>query len=373
MNYEKAYKKSLEKAKGIINYYKEHNRGDESAIEDLEIIFPELKESEDKKIRKAILELVKQSSEILDKQNQNNMIAWLEKQGEPTTIDIDKMVLKYSQTRESCTNGLPVNCQIRAYRQGINDTLRLSFNLEKQGEQKVPINDFKAKNWYVSEVDGKIHDMTYNPADKVEPKFHEGDWIINDQGSAFQIAYIDIENCRYVFEIGGYTKEEMNYENIAFANNHYRKWTLDDAKDGDVLAAQECYVIFKEIDGLNIKCYCTYHYMGFNPSFHINTLQNKTAFHPATKEQRDLLFAKMKEAGYQWNPDKKELKLLISNGGDFEYNNSKQKPTWSEEDERIVTALMEGFRYHQLFNPRFGEVPNAEIIDWIKSLKGRLS
>jgi len=43
--------------------------------------------------------------------------------------------------------------------------------LERQGEQKVPINDFKAKNWYVSEVDGKIYDMTYNPADKVEPKF----------------------------------------------------------------------------------------------------------------------------------------------------------------------------------------------------------
>jgi hypothetical protein len=52
----------------------------------------------------------------------------------------------------------------------------------------------------------------------------------------------------------------------------------------------------------------------------------------------------------------------------------KKKPTeWSEDDERIVTALMEGFRYHQLFNPKFGEVPNAEIISWIKSLKERLS
>ena len=50
-----------------------------------------------------------------------------------------------------------------------------------------------------------------------------------------------------------------------------------------------------------------------------------------------------------------------------------KKPAWSEDDERIVTALMEGFRYHQLFNPRFGEVPNTEIISWIKSLKERLS
>lgn len=37
-------------------------------------------ESKDEKIRKSILELVKQSSEILDKQNQNNMITWIEKQ-----------------------------------------------------------------------------------------------------------------------------------------------------------------------------------------------------------------------------------------------------------------------------------------------------
>ena len=29
---------------------------------------------------------------------------------------------------------------------------------------------------------------------------------------------------------------------------------------------------------------------------------------PATKEQRDLLFQKMKEAGYEWDAEKKELK-----------------------------------------------------------------
>ena len=45
-------------------------------------IFSQFEESEDEKVRKAIIELVRQSSEVLDKQNQNNMIAWLEKQGE---------------------------------------------------------------------------------------------------------------------------------------------------------------------------------------------------------------------------------------------------------------------------------------------------
>ena len=34
---------------------------------------------------------------------------------------------------------------------------------------------------------------------------------------------------------------------------------------------------------------------------------------PATKEQRDLLFSKMKEAGYEWDSEKKELKMITSN------------------------------------------------------------
>ena len=33
-------------------------------------------------------------------------------------------------------------------------------------------------------------------------------------------------------------------------------------------------------------------------------------FHPATKEQRDFLFQKMHEAGYEWDADKKELKSI---------------------------------------------------------------
>lgn len=52
-----------------------------------------------------------------------NVLAWLEKQGKkPTTIDIDKMVLEYSQTKNS-DFGLPINCMIEAYRKGINDVL----------------------------------------------------------------------------------------------------------------------------------------------------------------------------------------------------------------------------------------------------------
>ena len=52
----------------------------------MRVLVPELKESEDERIRKAILELVKQSSHILNPMNQKSMIAWLEKQGKQNPV-----------------------------------------------------------------------------------------------------------------------------------------------------------------------------------------------------------------------------------------------------------------------------------------------
>lgn len=76
-NYEKKYKEALSWAHSAIKA-----GADGMLKEDLERIFPELRESEDERIRKSILELVKQSSHILNPMNQKSMIAWLEKQGE---------------------------------------------------------------------------------------------------------------------------------------------------------------------------------------------------------------------------------------------------------------------------------------------------
>ena len=81
MDYEKAYNEAIKRAKAIIEVAEKEEEVYKSAI----TIFPELYESEDERVRKAILELVRQSSEVLDRQNQNNMIAWLEKQGDKKT------------------------------------------------------------------------------------------------------------------------------------------------------------------------------------------------------------------------------------------------------------------------------------------------
>ena len=132
--------------------------------------------------------------------------------------------------------------------------------------------------------------------------FHKGDWVVRGDTIA-QI--LDIQEQYYIgLDING-----KDFVSSRFLNDDkIHLWTIQDAKDGDVLAASECYVVFKEIDGLNIKCYCTYHYLGLNPSFYRDTLQNKDAFLPATKEQRDTFMKVMNDAGYEWDSKKKELK-----------------------------------------------------------------
>jgi hypothetical protein len=155
--------------------------------------------------------------------------------------------------------------------------------LEKQGEQK--------------------------SVNKVELKFNVGDWVVWDNKISCHIDNIYQGKESLMYTITDVHNITRSCSVKGFDNNAHL-WTIQDAKDGEVLAAHECYVIFKEIDGLNIKCYCTYHYIGFNPSFYVDTLQNKTAFYPATKKQREFLFKKMHDAGYEWDSEKKELKKI---------------------------------------------------------------
>ena len=82
----------------------------------------------------------------------------------------------------------------------------------------------------------------------------------------------------------------------------------------------------------------------------------------------------MKKAGYEFDVEKKELKLLISNGGDFESNNSKQKSTWSEEDEIGFNDTFWAIQQARTIAKDENDMGNLWYAeDWLKSLKERLS
>lgn len=176
------------------------------------------------------------------------------------------------------------------------------------------------------------------------PKFKIGDWIVQENIGVYKV----IEICESWYEV--IDVEDKHYS-ISF-NKEYmcHLWTIQDARKGDMLAAHECLVLFREIDGLNIRCYCTYHFIN-NPSFYVNTLQNKDAFHPATKEQRVQLEKAMVAAGFTLEKELKKIPgtVTITNSDgqsmdmlytDVNFNLVEQNLAWSEEDENRFSNLI---------------------------------
>lgn len=160
---------------------------------------------------------------------------------------------------------------------GYDTTARLATEEEKQKLfQAIKDNGYK-----------------WNPETKTLEKliklgFHKGQWITNGYVGG-QITSIGESEypcpCYKITDFMGGINTSIPFT----LQDNYHLWTINDAKDGDVLAAHECLVLFKKLDGLNIKCYCTYHFMN-NQRFYVDTLQNKDAFHPATEEEKKKLF-----------------------------------------------------------------------------------
>lgn len=174
--------------------------------------FPELKDSEDEKVRKALIELFTATSKK-DWRDipTEKIIAWLEKQKE-----IDKeivfrplagtdIITAARQALEKIEIGKEVVLAFNgAYIPVNGKTIAEICNeyfawTEKQGEKKVSSVDFKAKDWYASKVDGKIHDVTYNAADNVEKK----DETKNEQEALnnWYVEYVyilDYSTCRVI-------------------------------------------------------------------------------------------------------------------------------------------------------------------------------
>jgi hypothetical protein len=138
-----------------------------------------------------------------------------------------------------------------------------------------------------------------------EPKFKVGDWITNGEYTCKIVKVTDI-----CYECNS-NKGSLHIKVIAGADEDYHLWTIKDAKVGDILVDTEGSVfIFRKIcegypnayGGINI----------INEFAHADESgywTHKPCF-PATKEQRDLLFQKMKEEGYEWNEEKFELKKI---------------------------------------------------------------
>ena len=139
------------------------------------------------------------------------------------------------------------------------------------------------------------------------PKFKAGDWIIFN-GLTLYINEVVKGYYRTISKGGISNSYDWNIDNAA------RLWTIEDAREGDVLwhsnSASNGIFIFNKIrDTGKVVCYCDYdsedHFcLG---EYHTCCWSNEKYIKPATEEQRNLLFTKMKEAGYRWDENAKRV------------------------------------------------------------------
>lgn len=285
MDYEKKYKEALEKARIWQSHLYDTN--DKDYADELNYIFPELAESEDERIRKQILSFLKEfEHDHYRSLDFSTWTAWLEKQGEQNLIMANLPQLGEKKTAKNIVE--------------IWKDMRLEVYQQVSGNRHEPnYSDDSTKMFSLNDIDEIIEKMSEQKLDdKIELRFHEGEWIVFN-GLTLYIKEVVKGYYRTISFDGINNSYDWDIDNIA------RLWTIQDAKDGDVLVFDDIIMIFK-----NIKTACTANtYILYCDGIVVNDWcdfgHNAT---PATKEQRDLLFQKMKEAGYTFDFKNKELK-----------------------------------------------------------------
>lgn len=196
------------------------------------------------------------------------------------------------------------------------------------------------------QFDDKVKDalkeqgLEYKDGEIVEvqkSKFKAGDWVVDEHGYCFIIN--SIERGFYFTQLSGCCYQTPL--DIDLVDNSYHAWTLEDAKDGDVLyyisdSGIEYIVMNKGINIYNnVDSYFRYNSIdGFAIDIPSVLSAENDSITPATNAERAILFQKMHEAGYEWDADKKELKK-IDNRFDYEHANIQQKDYSPKEDEEL--------------------------------------
>ena len=166
----------------------------------------------------------------------------------------------------------------------------------------------------------ELEELEQSPTDIAKSGFHEGDWITFYGGCPFKILKVESELNGVLNYLLLNQNGQDSYLNKKYVDENARLWTIQDAKPGDVLVCPKYandtipnIFIFKYIDRKDndVYCYCSFLKVFATGGYVTSADPIDTDFCPATKEQCDILFTKMKEAGYMWDSEKKELKINL--------------------------------------------------------------
>ena len=274
----------------------------------LEKYINSMSNKDDERLRKTAIAFLKDFAEQ-GYENAVECIDWLEKQGEQKPCMVQwkgdnlKEVIGFTGKDKNFEKWFKSFEEYEKYVHEHNDIFKL-FN-ENGSHYEIPVGA-----WIVKTPDG--YNIASNAilkqksADKIEPTFNVDDWVVNKFGDSWHIDSLDKKNYQVSDGKGNY-----NYFPIS-KQDEMHLWTIQNGKDGDILACNEEILLFKSYSAQGrISLYCWYN--GHTNNFHgkevidiLLTTRNKVC--PATKEQRDALMKAMNDAGYEWDAEKKELK-----------------------------------------------------------------
>ena len=374
--YEKKYIEALKRAKKL------YEQG--TITESLSYVFPELKESEDEKTRKEIIQFVRM--EVEDEIVGNKWLAWLEQQGDKDKLIKELGEYKVKYTQEVLSQQLEKQGE-KKHKFIIGDIISnnnviyrvdnivkncigqdcyflVNVKREKDGTRYLKIIDSKGKThncgeitWVCEQVDAEFEKQgnqksidsdiliqqrvdaladivaEQTPADKVKPKFKNGQWIVWNNKN-YKVNY---NGCGYELIDQDGLRTSLEYRTV---NESAHLWTIKDAKGGAVLfyrgnVKYSDRIKFDRIllfENLDKSFFVLTKYSNGAENYDINAnIDYPDNIIPATKEQKEILFMVMKEAGYKWKAETKEL---------IKISTDVLKESWSKEDERICNGII---------------------------------
>lgn len=359
-------------------------------IKRMEEIFPSLKEYEGERIRNVLIGWINLESSIsfgdtFDGFSKEQILAWLEKQEDKDSqVKLPTFTFDDILALQCCMETVKKVQEDKDLYEKLNDLhgrVYDAYHLEKQGEQK--------------------------PADKIEPKFKVGDWIVH-QGTEYiyqVVTVIDNYN-KYVLKYG----DNYTIQKCTDVDKCTRLWTIQDAKEGDILVDNLGNVCIYQEPSTKLM-YHSYCYGNHKDFMCIRGSHEIVGSYPATKEQRDKLGKAMADAGYVFDFEKKELKEIENeeyDGDDYGIDSLwhaknilkktlgkvdgyqsddgilehkcaisavdklyKHEPAWCAEDTFMVQRIYKYLDTAKKYYVDRSEV--RECIDWLKSIKERFT
>ena len=266
-----------------------------------EDILPDLKVSEDVKIKEDILYILSNTDLSSVSTKFSDMVNWLDKRSKSLMDHDDEIMIKHLTEFFKTAKGL----------EGTRETFL---------------------KW-IRDLKEKLSGCPEQNKQQYMPMYKIGDFVVGDYAAG---KIIEITDDAYLLD---------TEQGIPFSSEHnIHLWTIEDAQPGDVLFYRGNV---KYSDGIKFDRILLFE--NLDKSFFVLTKSSNGVedydinmnidypdnIIPATKEQKEILFMVMKEAGYEWD-DKNLVLKKIEEQKDSQTSESNK---WTSDDEKNATYI----------------------------------